>query len=213
MGVFKGIKTNWDKSLAKWQRSNPRKKIPKSSFVELVNNVVSNVPISNIKTSFRCTGIYDIEVGGPNRLLIDETQFRPHDLERYKKSKPSAGTELSSLMNPNPNEPFLATENEHNMVGYQLPPETPSLGSTVAINQPPLEFDHQTSVATETPGPSCNEQRIGSPEVFQEMPSEQTFIPAVAYEITVTTDGEVSQDKNTSFEEIIINMMVQDKAK
>lgn len=35
VGLLKSLKTNWDKALSKWQRKNPRKRIPKQIFVHL----------------------------------------------------------------------------------------------------------------------------------------------------------------------------------
>lgn len=87
VAVFKGLKDKWDKQLCAWQRSNPRKKIPKSNFVQILTAVYNDLPVSSVKNGFITTGIYDPEKGGPNRLKIKTAIFRPDDLKNYEARK------------------------------------------------------------------------------------------------------------------------------
>ncbi|KAK9752983.1 ISXO2-like transposase domain [Popillia japonica] len=112
VAVFKGLTTNWDKELCKWQRANPRKKIPKPEFVSLITNLtkalckwqranprkkipkpefvslITNLtkalPAAHIINGFKTTSIYDAEVNGVNKDIIPETIFKKADLEKYK---------------------------------------------------------------------------------------------------------------------------------
>ncbi|KAJ8909702.1 hypothetical protein NQ315_002742 [Exocentrus adspersus] len=89
VAIFGPFKTSWDKHLVKWQRLNPRKRIPKKDFVELLNKVYNDIPVVNIKSGFRNTGIYDdvraILGGHPvNKDAIKVSIFRPEDLKRYQ---------------------------------------------------------------------------------------------------------------------------------
>ncbi|KAG8308978.1 hypothetical protein J6590_097037 [Homalodisca vitripennis] len=90
VGFFKSLKSNWDKVLTKWQRENPRKKIPKQIFVELITNLSHEMPEQNIVSGFQATEIYDESKGGPNRLMIPETLFKKDDVVRYKKNLPTS---------------------------------------------------------------------------------------------------------------------------
>ncbi|KAK9752982.1 ISXO2-like transposase domain [Popillia japonica] len=111
VAVFKGLTTNWDKELCKWQRANPRKKIPKPEFVSLITNLtkalckwqranprkkipkpefvslITNLtkalPAAHIINGFKTTSIYDAEVNGVNKDIIPETIFKKADLEKY----------------------------------------------------------------------------------------------------------------------------------
>ncbi|KAG8304152.1 hypothetical protein J6590_101136 [Homalodisca vitripennis] len=76
--------------LTKWQRENPRKKIPKQIFVELITNLSHEMPEQNIVSGFQATEIYDESKGGPNRLMIPETLFKKDDVVRYKKNLPTS---------------------------------------------------------------------------------------------------------------------------
>ena len=77
----------WDKELCKWQRQNPRKKIPNPDFIGLLSKTAQEVSSSTIINGFRATGIYDPDpkIQGPNRKAIPETILSPRDLEKYKK--------------------------------------------------------------------------------------------------------------------------------
>lgn len=90
--VFGPFKTDWDKQLVKWQRQNPRKRIPKQDFVELLNKVYDCVSIDNIQSGFIATGIYDanrleVDLHPVNENAVKESIFRPDDLKRYKDQK------------------------------------------------------------------------------------------------------------------------------
>lgn len=102
VGIFKSMKVNWDKKLTEWQRQNPRKKIPKSDFVKLVNNIHMQVSEDNIVKSFQATGIYDQDIKGPNRQRIDCGIFKPEDLCRYNNQKRDMGTEVQVAVLENP---------------------------------------------------------------------------------------------------------------
>lgn len=83
VAVFKGLKTKWDKELCKWQRHNPRKKIPKAEFTSILTRIVGEIPETNIVNGFKATGIYDLGKRGPNREAIPLSIFKPEDLKRY----------------------------------------------------------------------------------------------------------------------------------
>lgn len=87
VAVFKGLKQKWDKELCKWQRQNPRKKIPKQDFISLLTKVAQDVSSMSIINGFRTKGIYDPEpeIQGPNKRAISESIFSVIDLEKYKK--------------------------------------------------------------------------------------------------------------------------------
>lgn len=86
VAVFKSLKSKWDKDLCKWQRSNPRKRLPKRQFVDLLNKVYNDVPTSIIIKGFEKTGIYNAGLGGPNREVISEDIFELNVLKQYETS-------------------------------------------------------------------------------------------------------------------------------
>lgn len=98
VAVFKSLKTKWDSELCKWQRSNPRKKIPKQEFVSLLSRLVADVPRTNIINGFKSTGIYDWEVQGCNKEAIPTSVFKRTDLEKYKKNYPRSTVASSKLV-------------------------------------------------------------------------------------------------------------------
>ncbi|XP_057659299.1 uncharacterized protein LOC130895771 [Diorhabda carinulata] len=104
VAVFKGLKTDWDKELCKWQRQNPRRKIPKPEFTALLTRVASRIPESSIKNGFKTTGIYDPEKNGPNRDAIPLSVFKPDDLKKYRDSLPpiTAEAEIRAEIKDNP---------------------------------------------------------------------------------------------------------------
>lgn len=86
VGVFKSLKSTWDKQLTKWQRENPRKRIPKQEFVSILSTVYTDMLPQNIKSGFKATGIFDEELGGPNRKsAINNCDFKPCDVEAYRR--------------------------------------------------------------------------------------------------------------------------------
>ncbi|XP_063227417.1 uncharacterized protein LOC134533739 [Bacillus rossius redtenbacheri] len=88
VGVFKGLKSNWDKKLTKWQRQNPRKKIPKQEFVNILISTFYDVNKQNITNAFKASGIYDEETGGPNRQeAIKKCKFKPCEVQAYNKAQ------------------------------------------------------------------------------------------------------------------------------
>lgn len=89
VAVFKSLKTKWDKELSKWQRHNPRRKIPKSEFVSILRKVTQELPKQNIISGFATTGIYDPTLQGPNKHAIQQSVFKPEDLRRYNKNLPN----------------------------------------------------------------------------------------------------------------------------
>lgn len=90
VAVFKSLKNGWEKELVKWQRSNPRQRIPKPKFVEILNRVYDNMSADIIINGFKATGIYDEDCArnkrNPvNRHVIRQEIFRPEDLKEYKR--------------------------------------------------------------------------------------------------------------------------------
>jgi FKBP-type peptidyl-prolyl cis-trans isomerase len=85
VGVFKSMKSQWDKALCKWQRANPRRKISKREFVQLLNQEFKQMSPLNILNGFKATGIYNPEVNGPDRQQIPSTTFQKSDLDKYLK--------------------------------------------------------------------------------------------------------------------------------
>lgn len=86
VAVFRSLKSKWDKELCKWQRENPRKKIPKPEFINILTNVTQEISAHNIINGFKTTGIFDSEMGVPNKDAISVSVFKSGDLQRYKKT-------------------------------------------------------------------------------------------------------------------------------
>lgn len=83
--VFKGIKTTWDSVLAGWAKHNYGKHLPKSEFANVLGKVWGSIKTEVIKKGFEKTGIFDSTTEFPvNRYKIDEKNFSPEKLERYK---------------------------------------------------------------------------------------------------------------------------------
>lgn len=92
VAVNKSLKDRWDDKLVKWQRANPRKRIPKQVFVGILKQVLDETPKSVVINGFKKTGIFDKDVlqkkGVPvNENVINEKIFNAEDLKRYKKYK------------------------------------------------------------------------------------------------------------------------------
>jgi hypothetical protein len=77
--IFGPLKTAWDKELVCWQRLNPRKRIPKPDFVNILNKVYRDLDVGNITKGFAATGIYPV-----NREIIDKKHFTQHDMKKYE---------------------------------------------------------------------------------------------------------------------------------
>ena len=90
VGVNKGLKDNWDKKLVKWQRANPRERIPKTTFTETLTSVWHSLESESVIGGFQGSGMYDSNLGKPNHdRLITKCQFKEKDLEEYYKSEQS----------------------------------------------------------------------------------------------------------------------------
>lgn len=103
VAVLRSLKQNWDKELCKWQRQNPRKKIPKPDFIALLTKFAQEVSSSNIINGFKATGIYDSDpnIKGPNNQAIPESIFSPRDLQKYKKGLlRNVGTDETTMAVP-----------------------------------------------------------------------------------------------------------------
>lgn len=122
VAVFRGLKSEWDKDLVKWQRANPRRKIPKQEFVNLLTKIYENMNVENITHGFNATGIYPVD-----RKVINENKFRPADLESYKQSKEKGIAEVQQHIVADSGLPeFLHQENriEELPIVYQQEYET-----------------------------------------------------------------------------------------
>lgn len=136
VAVFKGLKTNWNKELCKWQRANPRKKIPKPEFVSLITNLTKAVPATHIINGFKTTSIYDAEMNGVNKDIIPETICKKADLERYKNHLPNpneAPPEVPTTVAVLPNEAVTTAETILSEVRAALTPPSAQEVSTTSI--------------------------------------------------------------------------------
>lgn len=90
VGVFRSMKNTWDKELCKWQRANPRNKLPKNKFVQLLASEYQKMSSDNIVNGLKKPGIYNQEENGPDRTQISQTMFTKPDIEKYKQQKRQA---------------------------------------------------------------------------------------------------------------------------
>lgn len=102
VAVFKPFKDKWDKELVKWQRENPRKRLPKKDFVSMLNKIYYSLDSEIIVNGFKKTGIHDRELfategSSVNRKAVPDTAYRPADLYRYNRSKQSPGLVKSNI--------------------------------------------------------------------------------------------------------------------
>lgn len=170
VAVFKGLKQKWDKELCKWQRQNPRKKIPKPEFISLLTKVSQEVSPMSIINGFRTTGIYDPdpEVQGPNKKAISESVFSPTDLQKYKKELALKSTQLTIDAGPSSEEPH-----------QPLTAEQLSTASTTTFEVPLMEEPEQSLTAEqEHPLTAIDEQRVDPEHVLRmEEPSTAEQAP------------------------------------
>ncbi|KAJ8910668.1 hypothetical protein NQ315_011186 [Exocentrus adspersus] len=130
VAVFKSLKTRWDREIVQWQRENPRRKIPKDTFVKVLQKVYLNMPESNILNGFKSTGIYDPDVGGPNRLAISENMFRIDELRNYKKF-----VEENHLNVQNDDHDYARPVQEENLTNIEIDNPEESVNSET-LNEP-----------------------------------------------------------------------------
>lgn len=217
VAVFKSLKATWDSELCKWQRANPRKKIPKREFVSLITRLAQEVPKTNIINGFKTTGIFDSEVQGVNKGAIPTSVFKATDLEKYKKkiSKPNfVPQEIAPV--PQENEKHLAEDT----VLLQIPnPSNPS-------NIMPLKIVDITCTATMSQENVTHSTDGTVPLQTVVSPTHTAPLKVVATH-TTTTPQEVdsslidqipSEEASTStgvsrksFEELLLNMLIKEK--
>ncbi|XP_068082293.1 uncharacterized protein [Anabrus simplex] len=145
VAVFRGLKQKWDKELCKWQRQNPRKKIPKADFIGLLSKTALEVSSSTIINGFRATGIYDPdpEIQGPNRKAIPESIFSPRDLEKYKKHLTICdGTKETTEAGPSTAEPKDPITVEHKQ---PLTSQREQLPTLEPEQRPPTESERSSA--------------------------------------------------------------------
>ncbi|XP_071055885.1 uncharacterized protein [Onthophagus taurus] len=126
VAIFKGLKTAWDKALCKWQRQNPRKKIPKAEFTTILTKLSGEIPEESIKNGFKATGIYDPCKDGPNREAIPVSVFKPEDLKKYrKKSLAPSDTQVEATLSTSSAQdsevPVTSTEQQTNIASTSHP--------------------------------------------------------------------------------------------
>lgn len=75
VAIFKSLKQKWDKELCKWQRQNPRKKIPKPQFTDILTKAAQEISSASSINGFKATAIYspDSKIRGPNKGAIPDS--------------------------------------------------------------------------------------------------------------------------------------------
>lgn len=184
VAVFKGLKQKWDKELCKWQRQNPRKKIPKQDFISLLTNVAQDVSSMSIINGFRTTGIYDPEpeVQGPNKKAISESIFSVIDLKKYNKELAEKAMEATV---PSPQEP------EPPVIEVALPP--------TANPEVPLTEDPEPPVIEEVLTPTANPELPLTEE--PELPSAGNTVQQLS-----TSDLQQPSTSKRTFEELLLDL-------
>lgn len=140
VSVFKSLKVRWDKALCKWQRANPRKRLPKNEFAKLINQIYDELPEEVIINGFKSTGIYDANVKGANSLAVPTDIFKPSDLTRYRQSQKAKqqdkisndSHETESHSNDTPQDHIERVTTEIQEVSEQKNIKEPSTSSTTA---------------------------------------------------------------------------------
>jgi len=88
VSVFKGIKDNWDSSLAEWARKNYGKVLRKSEFADILGSVWSKVKAETIINGFKKCGIFPFDA-----TKISDSTFNPEKLNRFNLEKQSTLTQ------------------------------------------------------------------------------------------------------------------------
>lgn len=215
VAVFKSLKTNWDKALSKWQRENPRKKIPKQDFVKIITNLAQEIPNLNIVNGFKATGIYDADKKGPNREAIPVSVFKADDLARYKKNRQRSETSTPlTTIQPETCPPLDPVQLEAIPPSRAVQPEACSSSA-------PVELEASLSSTTVQPetcytSDSVQMEASTSSVAVQPLPcsaSENTQ-PEVNSSLAVVHPEEESTPTlqgRKSFEELLLEMMKIEK--
>lgn len=184
VAVFKGLKQKWDKELCKWQRQNPRKKIPKKDFMSLLTKVSKEVSSMSIINGFRTTGIYDPEpnIQGPNKKAISESVFNPIDLQKYKKelALKSAERTVEAAASTEEPEQLLIVE-VLSTADLEVPP----------TEEPQLSYEHEQPLAADT-------DKLMEVDAVEQLPTPELQQP--------------STSKRKTFEELLLDICKSNSA-
>ncbi|KAJ8915352.1 hypothetical protein NQ315_008239 [Exocentrus adspersus] len=157
VAVFKSLKTRWDREIVQWQRENPRRKIPKDTFVKVLQKVYLNMPESNILNGFKSTGIYDPDV--ENHLNV---QNDDHDYARPVQEENLTNIEIDnpeeSVNSETLNEPYNA------MVLITLLQDTTEAESSTNLSTASGEHRENT-ISTA----SSENESVQEPKTFEEI--------------------------------------------
>lgn len=185
VAVFKSLKNSWEKNIAKWQRENPRRKIPKNELVKLVGETFHDMNPEVIRNGFKAAGVYDPDIGGPNREhAIKKCKFRTDDVLAYLKAKENKNTNetvqdesgnKSSIVPATPSTSNATTATlpaiTQELIVIDVPPESPVLPVAPVTVPPVIGVD--PSFHTDIPRQVNSPLLISSQEssVVQESPS------------------------------------------
>lgn len=84
--VFRSLKSDWDKNLSSWAKTNIGKKLSKTHFSNVLGRTWTGFNWeANLKSGFKHTGIFDMNYPmRVNSSAIPESSYHPEKLKRYK---------------------------------------------------------------------------------------------------------------------------------